>query len=1037
MVNRLVPWDFHLRNFAQYQQLDFDAATDGNVTFLGENKVGKTTLANTFFPMLVDGSIKTPSFNAARDTDVVGKSDKLQNSPKDYRNFNSMLLGWGSGAYAIRTGYSYMRLHSATRQVTLGIGATRQKDGRREQTWWFVIELADPESDLDLNCTDAQGDGLSRKDFESANQTLGDALHLFTTADAYRNYVAQSVYGFDSGKTLGYLANAYRLLASPILTGGSARFTPIPKALREAQEPIDSRQIIRPVAESHRQLNQMKATQIRLQKAIRRLKQLRRELFWSNLNQLQSPQLRDYVAAVQARDQANERIRQIDVDLQGLDSQLGMLVKKQTEGKAAISQLQAAIAAQANLKQQKQQIETEIQSAQKDLTRNSQAQAQVQQYQADLVEQQQEANTWKAQLDTLVHDQIQPLEAKLMAQSAGRRGLTAVLAQTQLNDIIPAFRDYLTTYQQQLDAYLRVSKAVAQTSKDVKLVQQMEQQMHVAIDNRVKGGLSGRVNSGLHEDNTHIHENGASEMNAAVKVLLDERQQLLNDYVDLAVLVKNPVLLQSGRDFLTQLEELNQRQRQLSDSLEQNQRDQNRTQNNIKNAQGFLDDGFDAESAQNAINDLVVQLSHLYLDETLQPKLIEAEAALARTDAQKDDFQRQQIALQSSRENLQNVVAKAQTDISRLSQELEGARNVLLDFLPEGVEMPDLQSLIELSQGRHKFIDQHQFMNLQTKIENTIAGGNQSGHDVTQALDTLFEDRGYQTFATALAHTHYVTKGDLMVLPIDINAAIQALVADSQGVDAAVSELTSGNEMAMANYLTAAATSIDRQYDDVETYNQMLSEGQREDGIRLQISLHPDPGATASAIEDILKDRGEQRLAQVVNQKVDQLVKEAELADDEDAYFAQAETMLDTRQWSTFQVEIFRNRNAAPELVNDRFVQSGGSGAEKAQAMVLPLLLVPKMRLSRATKDDAPHLVMFDEFADKLDPATARAFVRTITNFGFNFIATMPSGGQNKVLADGVANRAYEVLGPKHAQPDEFHPNQLVPVVTWKAGFDE
>jgi len=99
--------------------------------------------------------------------------------------------------------------------------------------------------------------------------------------------------------------------------------------------------------------------------------------------------------------------------------------------------------------------------------------------------------------------------------------------------------------------------------------------------------------------------------------------------------------------------------------------------------------------------------------------------------------------------------------------------------------------------------------------------------------------------------------------------------------------------------------------------------------------------------------------------------------------------------------------------------------------MVLPLLLVPKMVLQRATLTDAPYLVMFDEFADKLDPETAKSFAKTIARFGFNFIATMPSGAQNKILADRVDNVAYDVIAPANQNDGRFHVNVVREALTW------
>lgn len=100
--------------------------------------------------------------------------------------------------------------------------------------------------------------------------------------------------------------------------------------------------------------------------------------------------------------------------------------------------------------------------------------------------------------------------------------------------------------------------------------------------------------------------------------------------------------------------------------------------------------------------------------------------------------------------------------------------------------------------------------------------------------------------------------------------------------------------------------------------------------------------------------------------------------------------------------------------------------------MVLPLLIVPKMVLQRSNRADAPHLVMFDEFADKLDPETAKSFAKTIVNFGFSFIATMPSGAQNKLLADGVDNIVWDVMGSPQQGDGKFHLNRVQQNFIWK-----
>jgi len=90
------------------------------------------------------------------------------------------------------------------------------------------------------------------------------------------------------------------------------------------------------------------------------------------------------------------------------------------------------------------------------------------------------------------------------------------------------------------------------------------------------------------------------------------------------------------------------------------------------------------------------------------------------------------------------------------------------------------------------------------------------------------------------------------------------------------------------------------------------------------------------------------------------------------------------------------------------------------------------MILQRAKMSDAPYWVMFDEFADKLDPETAKLFAKTIARFGFNFIATMPGGSQNKILADGVDNIAYDVIAPKNQNDGKFHRNVVRQALIWQ-----
>lgn len=176
-----------------------------------------------------------------------------------------------------------MLLKSPQRQVILGIGAHRATDGSRSKTWWFVAIDSDPDRVISLITTDAEGRSLEKEAFIQQNEALGEQLRVFSRADDYRAYIAKTVYEFEDVESLAKLANTYRLLASPILTGGNARFQPILAALKEAQEPIDAPGIIYPVADMQRKLNQQQALLSQIKSAQNRLQRIKSVIFFGGI----------------------------------------------------------------------------------------------------------------------------------------------------------------------------------------------------------------------------------------------------------------------------------------------------------------------------------------------------------------------------------------------------------------------------------------------------------------------------------------------------------------------------------------------------------------------------------------------------------------------------------------------------------------------------------------------------------------------------------------------------------------------------------
>lgn len=1025
----LHPVSYHLRNFGQYLQLDLEAATAGNLTLLGANAVGKTTLANAFYPVLIDGSIATPNFNPARSSDTVSaNSTNPRNTTRDKRTFNSMLLGWGPSQYQVRTGYTYMVMASTKRQVVLGIGAHRQTDGKKSATWWFVL---DSRSVADLTCFDAAGQALDKTGFCDANAGFGEELQVFDTWQAYRGAVARDIYGFDSGEALGKLANAYRLLASPILTGGNARFAPIPNALRMAQEPIDRVGIIEPLAKSQQNLNQTLALQHELQNGLDRLAHIKKAQFWGNLNRLNDADglLPQHTKLATNRDAALTAVTTAQTKMARLAEQLDGYQALRDQADETLANLQERLAAQASLEQQRDYLDAQIADWREQLTTYQHQLTEKADDEAVVADHQSQLAELVAKAKALQTKQLDPVIAQLHGLSANHTELTQALAETDNAKMLAGLTGYLTTKQRQLKDYQHLAATIAQTSADVALVVGMQQDMGAAIDHRLTGRRNASTNAALQGDNQHIHEQGAATMNAKVAQLQAKQQALLAAASDLKAFIEAP-------DLLLQLQDLQTALADVMHQLQASQHQQELTQVKLNAAQAQLDKllaeidpDFDPSVAQTQIEVLGDERNALQLDPTLAEQVTKQKAQIQDLDAAINKLIRQHGEAQGIVKSQQALADQNTQDLAQVDARLDRDLTLLRQFAPEDAELSDILATLAFAHSNGAQIREHPFSQLGSDLRNTL-----SGREHEQPLDALFDQREAHEFAAKLRGDRTVEAEDLLVVPFDLGKAITLFEDSLEDLQQAVAERESGQNLAMQTYLNAAAIHISQQYQLIPEYNQMLTEGIDPHGIRLAVDLEPLPGSTEAAVHEAcdlqLKDRP--ALAALVQNRIDRLVNDPDLASDSDAFMDAAAELLDTRLWSEFKIYIYRRHSDVRELVNDAFVQSGGSGAEKAQAMVLPLLLVPKMRLRQASKPDAPHLVMFDEFADKLDPETARAFAQTIDRFGFNFIATMPSGAQTKILADGVANRAYEVLAPDRSD-GKFHANQVHEVMQWHA----
>ncbi|MCW3777312.1 chromosome partitioning protein ParA [Levilactobacillus namurensis] len=1036
----LRPVSFHLRNFNKYLHLDLEASAKGNLTLVGENAAGKTTLANCFFPMLVDGSIATPSFNPAKGTDRLDKTGSARNSSRESRNFDSMLLGWGPSAMLVRTGYTYMVLQSATRQVIMGLGAHRAVGEHRKPTWWFIAINPDLQTPMTLNTTDEQGNSLEKDAFIAANAAWGDQLHVFTQVEGYRSYAAEHVYGFTRLESLNQLATAYRLLASPILTAGNARFTPIQAALKNAQEGID-RHVIENVAATQRQLNQTNALHERIVRGQDRLKRLKAQIFWRNLNRFQEIILKPYSQAVTQLTHLKQQREEIQRQLQAAQQQLHHLEPLMAQADADVSHYVQAKAVQDDLKARRKSLQNEFNLLTERLQHYRRLTDRLAQQQASLQTFKDQQATLTQQQATIRQTQLEPLRAKLAAKTAGMPTLLDVMTATDDQQLSQDLKHYLRDVARLVTQYQDIQENQQHLSEDVQIVGDMQTSLDQRIDHRAQGPLVSRFREGLHADNREVHAAGAAKMNARFDELERQRVALLRDHPDLKAYLADIHLIDALRanshalaDCLDQLATCHRQLEALAIHLKNATDQVHQTKSTL--ATDFRD--FVMATVQADLQHLQQQLTELVLDPQIDQKLATARATFQKYRAEEQHLSQQLATYQA---NLTTNHQQLTTHTQALDQLTANGQAGLADLRPyasDAEPLADLTAALAFVKSHGSEVRSHSYSDLTNQIGHLIHRNDENGVD-RYALDSLFEERGHDAIASAMRQQHAVERGNLgfRVVAFDLNQAQEFLATDEQAVANALAQTVSGNDVAQRAYLGAAIHQIADQYRLIDGYNDILARGVRGDQeIRLKISLAPvnvDQAVIDEACDAHLTERP--ALTAEVEKRLTKLASDVAIANDDDQFMDEAYQLLDIRQWSEFKIWIHRRQSPvdAFEEVDDKFVQSGGFGAEKAQAMVLPLLLVPKMILQRSRQADVPHLVMFDEFADKLDPETAKSFAQTIDHFGFNFIATMPSGAQNKVLADGVENIAYDVIAPTTQEDGRFHKNIVRPALVWQA----
>ncbi|GHP13953.1 chromosome segregation ATPase [Lentilactobacillus fungorum] len=1031
---KLIPVSFHLRNFNLYRSLDIPVSAHGNIALVGENAVGKTTLANCFFPMLVDGSIATPSFNPTTDTKKLKNSIDPRNSSHDSRTFESMLLGWGKGAMKVRTGYAYELLASKYREVILGIGAYRAKGDPRSKTWWFIATNGDFDQPLSVQTIDDNGKSLDRDAFIQANEGLGDHLHICEKARDFRERVAAEVYGL-SGQELGLLAQADRMIASPMLTAGNAKFEPIRDALIQSQERIDP-EIIHQVASFQRDVNDRQNLKKRIEIAVTRIDRIKQMVFLGNMDNFSS-QLFDPYSKAQNKINAqhlkiDKLTKQAELTQQTVATQTAALAAADEQ----LNDLKFKKQREKVIQQERQQLQGEIQSLKKAVKVFKENQQRKVTLLAEQTEGQANLQQLNDQLTGLTNEKIEPLKGQIQSL-INKLGWQELNYQTDLQTAAQDLADQIKRVSNLVNKYQRWLSNSQNLTNSIKVFTGTRTQMDDRIEVDVTGLRPAPIKEKLHYDNRAIHEAGAAKISSRYDELKQQMATLVAEHPEIKAALRDDQLLMNTDRYRADLFRLGQQSVTLQGHIEQAETKQQAIKDRLADIEANLDPTFNLAQTKQQIASLTNQLTNLKIDPTLNERIDRQTITVNNLKVQIDEAKAKVVDAHSQIKGLNEQIEDEQATMADLNERVNIILDQLKAYLPP-VDEPliDIDALVKYCAENKTAIRNNSIGELSNRVSRQINASNQDRLD-NNAVNTLFDELGYSEIADQMFPNPIEKVDETFVASFDIDRVYQILETANENVVKALGEVESGRDLANQTYQAAVIQRIASQYQAIHNFNEMLSEGVSDsNGIKLKIELTPqkvDPQVIEEALDPSLDERP--AVSATINKRLEQLANDSELANDEQAFNQRASELLDTRYWSQFIVKIKRCHSSEDdyEIVDDTFVESGGSGAEKAQAMVLPLLLVPKMILSRAARKDAPYLVMFDEFADKLDPQTARIFAKTINRFGFNFIATMPSGAQNKLLSDGVDNITYQVIAPQNRDDGKFHLNKVVKVSSWKA----
>ena len=348
-------------------------------------------------------------------------------------------------------------------------------------------------------------------------------------------------------------------------------------------------------------------------------------------------------------------------------------------------------------------------------------------------------------------------------------------------------------------------------SADIEITKQMQTKMGDAIDNRVQGFGSGRVHDGLQQDNQTIHEAGAAQMNKQYQPLLDQQTAILAKHPDLKVILKNATILPQLTAIQKQLKPLIKTLSKLQTELRANEGQQSAQKATLDALNGTIDPEFDAAGLQATITRLKAERATLKVDPDL-PKRLSATA----TKQQKLNQQVQSVESEINQRQgtIHVLTANIKSATTRLEEwAADGASKLktLKPYFPEDVRLKDIDELLAFAHSNRSRIRSSSYADISDQIGRLIHRHDGQGED-RNALDVLFAERGFPAEASAMRQQRSIPSNGLTVVAFDINDAMRLLREDYAGVEKALAEEKSGNDMAYTTFVQAAVAAISAQY---------------------------------------------------------------------------------------------------------------------------------------------------------------------------------------------------------------------------------